>query len=148
MISYTLLIALTIHTQPLPQQHKWAELVFTSSERIEIDTVSIQILGPSVRRVWLRWNMDAAAERTFGPRYQPQYELELRDLDCVTNRTRTIERRREGRAEITPVGPVLQPGAGAGESISTTEASWQEPASGSLLALVFDAACRFTKPGA
>ena len=149
MIPGALLIALTIYTQPLPQQHKWAPLVFTSSERIEIDTASIQTLGPNVRRVWLRWNMDAAADVTFGPpAYQPQYELELRDFECVTNRTRTIEKRREGRAEIIPLGPVQGPGVGVGESISTTEASWHEPASGSLLAQVIDAACRLTKPGA
>jgi hypothetical protein len=119
-------------------QHYWAPLVQTSSERIDIDTASISVITPNVRRVWLRWDLNAGVGATFGPGYQPQYDLELRDVDCSSNRTRTIERR-----HVAPVGAT-----GAGESLSATEASWQTPIHDSLLAQVLDAACRFTKAGA
>jgi hypothetical protein len=136
MTLYTLLAALAIHSLPLPQQHQWAPLVITGSEKIDIDTGSITTIDSRVRRVWLRWNMDAAA--TFGPRYQPQYELELRDFDCSTNRTKTVQKRHEISGQAS----------GAGESLSSTETSWQKPLAGSLLAQVFEATCRLTKAGA
>ena len=146
MTLYTLVTALAIHSLPLPQQHQWAPLVFTGSERIEIDTASITTIESRVHRVWLRWNMDAASGATFGPHYQPQYELELRDFDCTGNRTRTVQKRHE-----RGVGPTMLITAGhdsgAGEPLSATEASWQNPLAGSLLAQVFEATCRFTKAG-
>ena len=138
MLSSALIVAFSIHPQLLPQQHKWAPLVSTASAQIEIDTASIAVFGPRIRRVWLRWDLSAAAGATFGPGYRPQYELELRDLDCGANRTRTVQKRQE----------VPKQTRGAGVSLSATEASWQAPGQGSLLATVLDAACRFTKAGA
>src|SRR5712692_4116946 len=131
------LLALSTGFQVPPMQHYWAPLVLTSSERIDIDTASISITAPSVRRVWLRWNLNAGVGA---------YDLELRDLDCASNRTRTIERR-----HVVPVGAageprfLRDPEDAAAESLSATEASWQTPIHGSLLAQVLDAACRFTK---
>jgi len=139
-----LLLALMTNFQVPPMQHYWVPLVLTSSERIDIDTASINITAPSFRRVWLRWDLNTGVRPTLGP----QYDLELRDLDCASNRTRTIERRHVG-AILQAVLPAVPVGAaGAAESLSATEASWQTPIHGSLLAQALDAACRFTKAGA
>ena len=134
---HALLLALTaaLHQPAMP--HQWAVLLLTSAERIDIDTASIQTLGPSAYRAWLRWDFDLTAATTLGPEYA-QYLLELRDFDCPNHRTRAIEKRREA-------GPKS---AGVGTSLSARESSWQEPVNGSLLAQVFDAACRLTKAGA
>src|SRR5512143_395047 len=109
-------VFLLIMTAALHQpetQHQWAELLTTSSERVDIDTASIQTIGPRARRVWLRWDLDLAAGATFGPGYEPQYELEHRDFDCAGHRTRVIEKRREVGARST----------GSGESLSAHETS-------------------------
>jgi len=146
MTLYMLVTALAVHSLPQPQQHQWAPLLITGSERIDIDTASIKTIDSRVRRVWLRWNMDAAARATFGPR-QPQYEIELRDFDCGSNQTRTVQKRHEGLAP-TLEPPLSGQRSGAGESLTATEASWRKPLAGSLLAQVFEATCRLTKAGA
>jgi hypothetical protein len=127
-----LLLALVTRPHLPVVQHLWAPLLVTSAERIDIDTSSVQVLSPSVRRVWLRWNLQVAAQVTSGPNYQ----IEHRDLDCASHRTRIVEKRMEG-------GP-----AGSGNSMSAQEASWQAPTNGSLLAQVLAATCRLTKAGA
>ena len=131
MMTLILLVA-AITTSPWPNlQHHWAPLLSTANERVDIDTAAIETLTPDIRRVWLRWNLDAATDKQIGA--DPQYELEHRDLDCAQHQTRVIEKRR-----ITPTAGA----GGMGETLSSSETAWHRPAAGSLLDQVLNAGCR------
>jgi hypothetical protein len=136
-MNHLTLLALMIGLTAPTLQHQWAPLVLTSAERIDIDTATVQNLGPAARRVWLRWDFDRAASVAYEGVVGPQYLVEQRDIDCAAYRTRVLQKHRDWDRPT-----------GAGGSISTREASWQTPPNGSLLAQVFEAACRFTKAGA
>src|SRR5438132_4918521 len=52
--------------------HRWAQLIATGSEAIDLDTATLQRTD-GIRRVWLRWDLDRS-----GPVFLAQYQLEHR----------------------------------------------------------------------
>src|SRR2546426_666526 len=63
--------------------HRWMPLFAQDNARVDLDTATVTLLDHE-RQVWLRWYwhidlpLDAAV----------QYQLERRDIDCATGRTR------------------------------------------------------------
>src|ERR1051325_9263027 len=125
------------------QQHRWAPLVLSDGQQVDVDTVTIRSLD-GVRQVWLRWHFnrwpfDRGPHLLLGnqlPNLFPSYQLEQRDLDCAKAQTRVLTKVNfyvddTGRANTAPV------------TASESEAAWHRPSSGSLVSLALAAACRW-----
>src|SRR5213595_907930 len=63
--------------------HRWAQLIATASEAIDLDTATLQRTD-GLRRVWLRWDLGNALD------FLAQYQLEHREVDCARGLTRVL----------------------------------------------------------
>jgi len=124
--------ALVVAQRP-PTAHRWAPLVVTQGDRIDLDTAVVELINP-LRRVWIRWVFDLGVAGS-----SVDYQLEQREVDCALGQTRVLA------AEYFSVNE-----AGfsthAPSTPSPSDMAWHRPAAGSLNAMVVSAVCQW-RPG-
>jgi len=121
--------------------HRWAQLIATASEAIDLDTATVQRTD-GLRRVWLRWDLDRWG-------LLAQYQLEHREVDCGRGLTRVLAV--ETHEISTPAAPRLPDTPAAPRppnTISSSDSVWHAVSSGSLADIVVKAVCRWREAGA
>ncbi len=119
--------------------HRWAQLIATAAEAIDLDTATAQRTD-GLRRVWLRWDVDRWG-------LLAQYQLEHREVDCARGLTRllaveTHELSTPATLPDTPAAPRPP------NTISSSDSVWHAVSSGSLADIVVKAVCRWREAGA
>ncbi len=130
--------------------HRWAQLIATASEAIDLDTATAQRTD-GLRRVWLRWDVDRWG-------LLAQYQLEHREVDCARGLTRVlavetheISTLAAPRLPDTLAAPRLPDTPAAPRppnTISSSDSVWHAVSSGSLADIVVKAVCRWREAGA
>ena len=120
--------------------HRWAQLIATGSEAIDLDTATLQRTD-GLRRVWLRWDLDRS-----GPVFLAQYQLEHREVDCARGLTRVLAV--ETHDISTPAALRLPDTPRPPDTISPSDSVWHAVSYGSLADIVIKAVCRWREAGA
>ena len=136
LVLSTTRVAVAQSTRP----HRWAQLIATGSEAIDLDTATLQRTD-GLRRVWLRWDLDRS-----GPVFLAQYQLEHREVDCARGLTRVLAV--ETQELSTPAALRLPDTPRPPDTISPSDSVWHAVSSGSLADIVIKAVCRWREAGA
>src|SRR5438067_12289667 len=118
--------------------HRWAQLIATASEAIDLDTATVQRTD-GLRRVWLRWDLDRWG-------LLAQYQLEHREVDCARGLTRVLAV--ETHDSSSPAALRLPGTPRPPDTISPSDSVWHAVSSGSLADIVTRAVCRWREAGA
>src|SRR5437870_1621160 len=93
IVAALFLTAASAFGQQAPASHRWVPLFAQDNAHVDLDTATVTVLDHE-RQVWLRWYWDGESLWAKPLRVDlaspptVQYQLERRDVDCATGRTR------------------------------------------------------------